>query len=178
MTDSASPSAAPPSTVASSDVLGAQPSPEDARQMIKDRIADPDFRTRLLKQDPAAKQDWDAIHNAAFPPPPQVTLEDAAQLPEYHEARRQFEATENGIAALLKVADLTPAQQDEIRRRQPIAKAEQDWARKEIDRLKRDKSFVRKYLDGDRDAGTLFTRLHQMITLPTAATPTTYPVKQ
>jgi hypothetical protein len=45
------------------------------------------------------------------------------------------------------------------------------------EKVKRDKAWVRRYLDGGREESTAFTRLHQIICLPTAKTSTKYPVK-
>jgi hypothetical protein len=112
-----------------------------------------------------------------FPPPSQITLENTKDAVAAQEELRSSQMMEGKIASLLKVADLSPAMQEEIRRQQPIAADEQKFARQEIDRLKRDKGFVRKLLDGDRQASSDWTRLHQIITLPTAKTPTTYPVR-
>jgi hypothetical protein len=175
----ATPAAASP---AASDLTGgATLTMEAARATIETRKADKEFYKRLNAPDPevksAALREWHELHQAAYPPPPEITLESIKDLPANHELRRQAERMNSGIAALLQQADLTPAMQEEIARQQPIAAAEQQAARDEIARLKRDKAWVRKYLDGDREANTRFTRLHQVISLPTAAGATTYPVK-
>jgi hypothetical protein len=173
--------AAPSPAPASSSVGGTptydSPSAEAARQTIRDRIADREFGARLLKREEAAMREWQSLHSAGFPPLQQTTLENVQDLAANDELRRQSEQMESGIAALLKIADLTPRQQDEIRRQQPIAEWEQKVARQEIERLKRDKAWVRRYLEGGREENTTFTRLHQIISLPTARTATTYPVK-
>jgi hypothetical protein len=175
----ATPAAAPP---AATDLLnGGQATMEAAREAIKAHAADKEFYKRLTAQDPevksAALAEWTKLHQTAYPPPPEITLDSIKDLPANHELRRQAERMNSGIAALLQQADLTPAMQEEIARQQPIAAAEQQAARDEIARLKRDKAWVRNYLDGDRAANTQFTRLHQVISLPTSRTPTTYPVK-
>jgi hypothetical protein len=79
------------------------------------------------------------------------------------------------IAGLLKIADLSLSMQDEIRRQQPIAAAEQQQARDEIARLKRDREWTKRLLNGGRDETSRWTRLHQIITMPTATTAVTYP---
>jgi hypothetical protein len=154
---------------------------EDARAAIDARKSDKEFYKRLTAPDPevkgAALREWDALHKQAYPPPPEISLESIKDLPANHELRRQAERMNSGLAALLQQADLSPQMQEEIRRQQPIAAAEQQAARDEIARLKRDKAWVRRYLDGDREANTRFTRLHQVISLPTAVSATTYPVK-
>jgi hypothetical protein len=181
MTDPTAPLSPP---VTTTDVLTAPAGPlsvDDALATIEIRKSDKGFYKRLTAPDPevkgAALREWYALHEQAYPRPPTPTLESIKDLPANHELRRQAERMNSGLAALLQQADLTPQMQEEIRRQQPIAAGEQQAARDEIARLKRDKAWVRRYLDGDREANTRFTRLHQVISLPTARTPTTYPVK-
>jgi hypothetical protein len=150
---------------------------ETARQEIKNRIADPDFRTRYLAREENAMREWFDLHRTGYPSPAAINMENASAVIAGQEEARRSEQTEWKLATYLKIADLPPAAQEEIRRQQPISATEQQWAREELSRLKRDKGFVRKLLDGDRAASSDWTRLHQIITLPTATGATTYPVK-
>jgi hypothetical protein len=176
----------PAATPTASDILAAPSAavpltPEAARQAIESRKSDKEFYKRLSSPDAQVKatalEEWGKLHEAAFPAPPQLTPENIKDLPAHHQAIRAAQMMEQGIAAVRQMGVTDPKALDEIRRQQPVAAAEQEFAREEIARLKRDKVWVRKYLDGDREASAAFTRLHQIISLPTAKTATTYPVK-
>jgi hypothetical protein len=154
---------------------------EDARAAIEVRKADKEFYKRLNAPDPevsgAARREWDALHEAGYPPLPEITLESIKDLPANHELRRNAEQMDRHLLQLRQMGVRDPVALDEVRRGQPIAAAEQQDARDEIASLKRDKAWVRRYLDGGREESERFTRLHKVISLPTARTPTTYPVK-
>jgi hypothetical protein len=49
---------------------------------------------------------------------------------------------------------------------QPVAAAEKQIARDRIELMKTDKAFVRRLLDGDQQAKSEWTRMHQIISLP------------
>jgi hypothetical protein len=179
------PTAVPATTVApaptATDLLSAPLTPEAARLQIDTLKGDKEFYARLNSDKPeikaAALEAWRKLHLTAFPPPPQVTLENVKDVHGNQEVMRRSERMESGIAALRAMGITEQAALDEIRRGQPVAAAEQQFAREEIARLKSDRAWVRKYLDGDREARAIFTRLHQVISLPTASTKTTYPLK-
>jgi hypothetical protein len=160
-------------TATVTDLLNQPLTPDIARQRIGERLANPEFRDRYLKNDQVAAAEMRSLHEALFPAP---SVQSAEEVSKQMDAR-EVAFTDQRIAGLLKIADLSPAMQDEIRRQQPIAADEQKFAREEIARLKRDKGFTRKLFDGDREANTAWTRLHQIVSLPTASTKTTYPVK-
>ena len=172
--------AAPAATT--TDLFAAPLTPEAARLQIESLKLDSTFyRDGLNNPDPkiaaAAKARWSELHKTAFPPPPQVTIDNVNDAHENQHARRLAERMELGIAALRQMGITDPKALDEVRRQQPVAAAEQEIAREEIAQLKADKAWVRRYLDGDREAKALFTRLHQVISLPTSREKTTYPVK-
>jgi hypothetical protein len=155
------------------------PAAQSARTEIETLKADKSFYKLLLEEKERgvsgpANQKWADLHRTGWPAPTAVASQDDvnAQL-----QSRAAEQMNGSIAALLKIANLSPAMQEEFRRQQPVAKWEQDFAREEIQRLKRDVAFVRRYLNGDREASTIFTRMHLLISMPTATTTTTYPVK-
>jgi hypothetical protein len=163
------------------DLLSAPLTPEAARLQIDALKGDKEFYARLNSDKPeikaAALEAWRKLHFQGYPPPPQVTLENVTDLPGNHEAIRRSERMESGIAALRAMGITDQAALDEVRRGQAVAAGEQAFAREEIARLKQDRAWVRRYLDGDRVAREQFTRLHMVISLPTASTATTYPVK-
>jgi hypothetical protein len=171
---SVAPAASPPTAA---DLLSAPLAPEAARLQIDTLKGDKEFYARLnsdkAEVKAAALEHWRTLHRNAFPPAPTATPED---IHGNQEIMRRSERMESGLAALRAMGLTDPAALDEIRRSQPVAAAEQQFAREEITRLKQDKAWVRRYLDGDRAAREQFTRLHMVISLPTATTPTTYPV--
>jgi hypothetical protein len=187
MSDLTPPSSPPPVALAApplrtaTDLLSAPLTPEAALQAIEEGKADKDFYKRLHSNDPKiageAKAYWNALFKAAYPTPPQATLENVEDVHGNQEVMRRSERMESGLAALRAMGITDQAALDEVRRQQPVAADEQQFAREEITRLKQDKAFVRRYLDGDREARAIFTRLHQVISLPTARTATTYPTK-
>src|ERR1700686_2236722 len=48
------------------------PEAQAARDTIRARIDEKDFRTKLLAQDPAARAEWDRLHKSGYPAVPQV----------------------------------------------------------------------------------------------------------
>ena len=88
------------------------------------------------------------------PAPPQ----DAPDVLQQMQNRAQT-AAEQHAAALRSHADFTDGQVHQIVGQRPILADERQWHINQLNRLKQDKEFVRRYLDGDRDAG-LKMRLH------------------
>jgi hypothetical protein len=178
---SVAPGPAAPTPATATDILAAPLTPEAARLQIDTLKGDKEFYARLNSDKPeikaAALEAWRKLHIAAYPPPPQVTLENVKDIHGNQEVMRRSERMESGLAVLRAMGVTDPASLDEVRKQVPVAAAEQQFAREEIARLKSDRAWVRRYLDGDREARAIFTRLHQVISLPTARTPTTYPVK-
>lgn len=67
--------------------------------------------------------------------------------------------TELQIDTLKNIADLSDAHIDEIRTGRAVTPEERRFAEDLKSRLMRDQAFVRKYLDGDREAATKITLL-------------------
>lgn len=146
-----------------------------ARSEIEARKVDRDFyEWRVQKKDPAATEYWDKLHKAAYPEQRIASTDDVNN----QAAVRSAQMIEGALAEYLKFADLSPAQQDEYRRQQPVAAWEKEHAKREIYRMQRDAGFRRRLLDKDRAACTDWARMNMILALPLARTETTYPVKK
>jgi hypothetical protein len=158
----------PPAAPVASD-LGAL-TPEAAQAAIQSRINDKEFYARLTGIDAALKAaasaEWSQLHRLAHPRPTDIASEADVAL---QAAARQAEEINHYLAAYLKIADLSPLQQEEIRTLKPIPAEAKQFAKAEIERMKRDKAFVRRVLDGDREATSVWSRMHIALAMPTAS---------
>ena len=107
------------------DLLSAPLTIEAARLQIDTLKGDKDFYGRLNSDKPeikaAALEEWRRLHSVAFPPPPQVTLENVKDIYGNQEVMRRSERMESGLAQLRQMGITDPASLDEIRRGQPVA---------------------------------------------------------
>jgi hypothetical protein len=161
MTD-ATPAPAPAPAPGVSDLLG-EPTPEIARETIRARIDDPDFRKKLLANDPATRDEWNRLHKIGFRPPAgtPTTIEPASE-----QARRENEQRERGLAALAQQGGLSALQISEIRNRMPVTREEHDYAVREKDRMIKDAGFRQRLLSHDRAAANEWFRVVQLSALP------------
>ena len=163
-TPAAPPAAAPPTaapTVGTTDLLGAQLSPEAAREQIASRISDKEFGKRLLAKEPAAFAEWSALHKAAYPSAQQIA---SAEDVNSQAAARNEEQWNTYFGWLKQRFALTPENEAEIRG--GVIRSEiHQWAREEKDRLIHDKGWYKRLLDGDRQASADWERIKLMLSL-------------
>jgi hypothetical protein len=152
---------APAPAVGTSDLLGAQLSPDAAREQIEARKSDKEFYKLLQEKDPAATKHWYDLHKAGYPTPQAVaSVEDVNS----QAAARNAEQWNNYFVWLKQQFALTPENEAELRG--GVIRADlHEWAKEEKDRLVKDKGFYRKLLDGDREAKDKWERIKLMLSL-------------
>jgi hypothetical protein len=114
---------------------------------------DPDFQRRVIAGDAAARKELADLKLTVAQPTGLVV---------------RGKLTDGQLAmatdALQESGALTDAEIQQIG--QPISKEESKLAHQELSRLKRDKGFITKLYDGDREARARWDRLHILITSP------------
>jgi hypothetical protein len=131
--------------------LGLQPAPAPAVPIVPDmsfddamlaksqRLADPAWRDKYVAGDVGCKAEMDALMQALTPKRPQPTDPTSA---------------EQAIDFLRERADIPENVADQIRNNEPVTFQERRLAEQMRAKLFRDKSWVQRYLDGDREAAT------------------------
>jgi hypothetical protein len=114
---------------------------------------DPEFQAKLIRGDAEARQEWAALKITMAQP---TGLTVRGQLTEGQ--------GNNALDRLQENANLSPAELQQIG--QPVSAEEMKLATHELNRLKRDKEFVRRLFDGDRQARGQWDRLHLIISSP------------
>jgi hypothetical protein len=131
--------------------------PPDHRAEAYARIGvlqrDPAFQARLIRGESEAVQEWAALKVTMAQP---TSLVVNGQLTEGHLANARDRLQESGA---LSAAELQQVGQ-------PVSAEEMKLAAHELTRLKRDKDFVRKLFDGDRQCRGQWDRLHIIISSP------------
>jgi sulfur carrier protein ThiS len=146
------------------------PAPTDA-QAAADRIEalhqDAAFMERVKNFDASAFEEhtrlWRIQHGLPAEPQPPQALPDVFQ----QQNERVLRETETR-ADLLRAEGFEPEGIYEVLNGRPIPLAERQWHEQELARLKRDKAWVQKYFDGDRDARFQMRRHTAALTLPVA----------
>jgi hypothetical protein len=124
---------------------------EAAAQTRAGLMADPEFSKKALAGDKEAQQKLTALwqlERGIQPPPPATTADVEKQMVDRLEIDRAAHAS-----ALHSSAEFTPEQVHQITNGRPIPLAEQKMAQQRLAVLQKDKAFVMRYLDGDRQAG-------------------------
>jgi hypothetical protein len=130
---------APPPEPAPSTPITMDMSFDDAMLAKTQRLADPAWRDKYMNGDVGCKAEMDALMHALTPKQPQPS--DPTSL-------------EQAIDWLRERADIPESVATQIRDNVPVSAQEYRLAQQMKEKLFRDKSWVAKYLDGDRDAAT------------------------
>jgi hypothetical protein len=132
--------------------LGQRITPEAAAQTRASLMADPKFSAAAIGGDKEKLQQLAALwqlERSIQPPAPTTEAEIRDQGISRYERDRAAHT-----AALRSAAEgITDEQVRQIQLGRPIPREEKEIAVRHLETLKRDKDFVRRYLDGDRAAG-------------------------
>ncbi len=152
VTPAPAPAAAP--TPAAADLL--QPPPamtvDQALARKAELFGTAGFAQRVAAGDPEAKKQWKEVTAALSPKVDQSTQEG-----------RDYAQRMAGLSVLKNKADLSDAAWDWAAARGPVSPAEKEKAIFAKQRLFKDKAWVTKYLDGDREANSLLTQIHLVL---------------
>ncbi len=152
VTPAPAPAAAP--TPAAADLL--QPPPamtvDQALARKAELFGTAGFAQRVAAGDPEAKKQWKEVTAALSPKVDQSTQEG-----------RDYAQRMAGLSVLKNKADLSDAAWDWAAGRGPVSPAEKEKAIFAKQRLFKDKAWVTKYLDGDREANSLLTQIHLVL---------------
>jgi hypothetical protein len=131
------------------DLLPAELTPEAAGARIAELKSDPKFQERYLSGEVGAKAEFSKLHTIAGKAPNESALHRASQLD-----------------AMKKHADLPPECWNQVANNGPVFQHERDFALQEKTRCLKDKAFVSRFLDNDRAAVSLMTRINLIISSP------------
>jgi len=131
---------------------------ESAAAQRQELANNADYVRALLDGDVAKQKEMAALYQIERGVAPTPRASSAEDVEAQMQSRAQAAAEQHG-AALRAQADFTDEQIHTIVGQRPILADERQWHINQLNRLKQDKEFVRRYLDGDRDAG-LKMRLH------------------
>ena len=152
--------AAPPpasyagTTPAASDLLNAPATMtvEQAQAKKAELFSKAGFAERVLSGDSDAVKQWRDVTRALRPPTDQST-----------EEGRQYEQNQNSLAILKAKADLPDEAWDWAAAGGPVSPEEKIKAGQAKERLFKDRAWVARYLDGDRDANSEMTRINLVL---------------
>jgi hypothetical protein len=144
------------------------PAPTDA-QAAADRMAqlkdDTAFQERVAARDPEAFAEhtklWRIAHGMTPEPQPAVNNDDV-----FKEANARVARETEARADLLRQDGLPDESVYQILNGRPIPLAERQWHQQELARLKRDKAWVQRYFEGDREARQQMRTHSAAMTLP------------
>jgi hypothetical protein len=114
-------------------------------------MANPEFAKAALAGDKEKQlqlRDLWMLERSIQPPPPETIEQAEQQIGNRLERDRLMHAS-----ALHSSAEFTPEQIHQITNGRPIPLAEKEMAQRRLAVLQKDKAFVMRYLDGDRQAG-------------------------
>ena len=126
---------------------------EQAYTKLGELSRDPDFQRRVIAGDAAARQELAALKLTAAQPTGLVVR---GELTSGQLAMATDALQESGALSEAELAQIG----------QPISREESKLAHHELGRLKRDKGFVTRLYDGDREARARWDRLHILTTAP------------
>jgi hypothetical protein len=151
--------AAPASpSVAASDLLQPEKpamTPEQAARQKHRMLSDPGFAAAVARGDPHESRKWKEVNRALNPPVDQATAEG-----------RQYARNMDALAYFRANAELSPAVLDQVAAGGPVSLEERQEAIFMKQRLFSDKNFVRRVLDGDREAKTQMTLVNMVLASP------------
>jgi hypothetical protein len=136
-------------TPAPSDLLPTEITPEAAGARIVELKADPAFQEKYLGGEVTARAEFSKLHAIVGKALNESALHRASQLD-----------------AMKKHADLPPECWNQVENNGPVFQHERDFALQEKTRCLKDKGFVSRFLDGDRAAVSLMTRINLIISSP------------
>ena len=110
------------------------------------------FAERVARGDPSATAEWRAVTRALRPAVDQSTVEG-----------QQYEKNQNSLAILKAKADLPDAAWDWAAAGGPVSPAEKINAAAAKQRNFRDKAWVQRYLDGDRQANSEMVKINMVL---------------
>jgi hypothetical protein len=126
--------------------------PEAWEKRRVDLIGDPHFRKAYLSGDVEAQKRMKEVFAGLNPKVDLATAE-----------AREYAARQDALTPLKMTSALPPEFWDGLARGTPVTLAERQWALETKEQCFRDKGWVRKALDGDREATALKTRFNAII---------------
>ena len=147
---------AAPLTPAAADLLQPQQmTPEVAAAKRVEMLGNAGFRERVLRAEPEALAAWKAVHAALRPPANSESAES-----------QQYAKNMDSLAILKAKADLPDAVWDHVAARGPVSLKERQDALFAKQRNLKSAEFVKKYLDGDRQANSEMTLINMTLASP------------
>jgi hypothetical protein len=150
-----------PAPVGISALTSGPATPDEAKAAIESRIQDKEFYAKIKAQDPIARQEWDRLHKIAYLPMAASGVEPVSE-----QMRREAAQREQGLMTLANIGGLTPEQTTQIANRTPVPRVEHEFAERELDRMKNDTAFLRRFAAGDRAAVNEKFRMAALKALP------------
>jgi hypothetical protein len=126
-----------------------------ARQRVK-MLGDAGFRDRVVAGDPQATKQWRAVTRALLSPSVDQATAEGKQYAQRMDALSYFKAK----------ADLSDAVYDQVAAGGPVSLKERQDAIFAKERYFKDKAWVRRYLDGDREANSQMTIVNMVLASP------------
>jgi hypothetical protein len=152
----ASAAPAPLDPVAASDLLQPQPMTAEVAAAKKvEYLGDAGFRERVLRGDADAVKQWREVTRALSPSADPATAEG-----------KKYNDNMNSLAILKAKADLSDAVWDHVAAGGPVSLDERLKAMQAKERNFKDKAWVQKYLDGDRQANSEMTLINMVLASP------------
>jgi hypothetical protein len=125
-----------------------------ARQRVK-MLGDAGFRDRVARGDPEATRQWRAVTRALSLSVDEATAEG-----------KQYAQRMAGLSYFKAKADLSDAVYDQVAAGGPVSLKERQDAIFAKERYFKDKAWVRRYLDGDRQANSEMTIINMILGSP------------
>jgi hypothetical protein len=125
---------------------------EQAQVKRVEMIGNAGFRERVLRGDPEAVKQWKNVHAALRPPVDSATAEG-----------RQYAKNMDSLSILKAKADLPAEVWDHVAAGGPVSPAEKESAIFAKERFFKDKAWVQRYFNGDREANSQMTRINMVL---------------
>jgi hypothetical protein len=158
MIDTTTPAAPASPSVGVSDLLPPEKpamSVEVAQRKRLSMLGDANFRSRVVAGDSQATKQWRDVNRALNPPVDQTTAEG-----------KQYAQRMDSLAYFKAKADLPDAVYDQVAADGPVSLKERQDAQFARERYFKDKAWMRRYLDGDRQANSEMTIINMILGSP------------